>query len=248
MIDLHIERTLQSDARSFSLQIHLTSDVPRIALYGSSGAGKSLTVAAIAGLLTPEQGHIIVGGTTFFDSTSKINLTVQQRRVAYLAQDYGLFSHLTVGQNIAFGLSRGWRNPGRRASLPDPIEQWVEVFELKAVLHSYPDELSGGQKQRVALARAIATQPRLLVLDEPFAALDLPLRSRLRADLAALQVKLGIPSILITHDPADAAVLADQVYRMRQGRVIGNCTPQALLASAGSAQHDGRRFEDGVDL
>lgn len=231
MFDFQIERTVRAEQHEFHLNIQLTSSDSHIALYGPSGSGKSLTVRAIAGLLTPEQGSITINNTVFFDSRSDINLSPQQRRVGYLAQDYGLFPHLTVNQNIAFGLKTGWRNATRRFKLPKASRHWVEVFELDAILHSYPDEISGGQKQRVALARALVTDPTVLVLDEPLAALDIPLRKKMREELAELQTRLSIPSIVITHDPQDAAALATRVFRIDRGRVIGDCSPLALLTA-----------------
>lgn len=231
MINLHIERTVHAGQRQFKLEVHLTSSAPRIALYGPSGAGKSLTVRTIAGLLKPDCGSIVVNGVVLFDSDDGVNLSPQERRVGYLAQDYGLFPHLTVSQNIGFGLHRGWRNMRRKDPLPEIAWRWIKVFELEPILHSYPVEISGGQKQRVALARALVTQPNVLILDEPLAALDMPMRSKMRTELASMQKHLDIPSILITHDPYDAAVLADQVYRIHNGRIIGDCLPDALLAS-----------------
>lgn len=235
MIDLQIQRTVCSDQREFQLDIHLTSSDSHIALFGPSGSGKSLTVRAIAGLLTPAQGRIVINNTVFFDAETGVNLSPQERRVGYLAQDYGLFPHLTVNQNIAFGLKAGWRNAGRRFQLPKASKHWVDVFELEPILHSYPDEISGGQKQRVALARTLVTDPTVLILDEPLAALDIPLRKKMREELAELQTRLDIPSILITHDPQDASVLTKQVFRIDHGRVIGSCLPLALLAPSQDA-------------
>lgn len=228
-IDLHIQRTLNARERDFNLDIRLTSEASRIALFGPSGAGKSLTVAAIAGLLTPDRGKIVISQTVLFDSVGHVNLTPQQRRVGYLTQDYSLFPHLTVRQNIAFGLNRGWRNPGRRVALPSKASRWVDAFELAPVLGHYPSELSGGQKQRVALARVLVTDPNVLILDEPLAALDLTLRQKMRTELATLQASIGIPSILITHDPCDAQVLADRVYHIQHGNIVGECAPGMLV-------------------
>lgn len=233
MISLHIKREVAAGARRFELDVRIESGARRIALFGPSGAGKSLTLRAMAGLMRPDAGYIRVGGVTLFDSERDICLAPRERKLGYLQQDYGLFPHLTVAQNIAFGLRKGWLNP-RGGALPGSAQRWVESFELNAILHSYPAEISGGQQQRVALARALAVQPRLLLLDEPLSALDVGLRSRMREELAALQGKLDIPTILITHDPDDALVLADQVFRIQDGRVVGDCRardlPQRLLA------------------
>lgn len=228
MIRLDIHRKLSAGSRHFELNVQLESSATRIALFGPSGAGKSLTINAIAGLLRPDRGHISVNDTILFDSEQGVFLTSQQRRLGYLQQDYGLFPHLTVAQNIVFGLSKGWLNPRARA-LPDSAQRWVESFELGPILSSYPSEISGGQKQRVALARALAVKPRLMLLDEPLAALDAGLRHRMRDELALLQERLDIPTILITHDPADVEKLADQVFRIRDGRIEQACSPTELI-------------------
>lgn len=226
IIDVSVQRLLKSGQREFFLDINLQSRSKRIALLGPSGSGKTLTVHAIAGLLRPDQGHIRVNGHCFFDASQGICLPAQQRNLAYLLQDYGLFPHLNVAQNIGFGLRKGWVNMGRKAKLPKDILRWVDAFELEAILASYPHEISGGQKQRVALARALATKPELLLLDEPLAALDIGLRQKMRTELAVLQQQLSIPTILITHDIEDSVVLADEIYQIDHGKIVGQGSPQ----------------------
>lgn len=226
-VSIHIKRSLSSATRQFELDIQLESQAQRIALFGPSGSGKTLTIQAVSGLMTPDQGSIVVNDTLLFCSQKGVNLSPQQRHLAYLLQDYGLFPHLTVAQNISFGLRKGWLNPSKKW-VPAQAKKWIDAFELTPILGNYPGEISGGQKQRTALARALAVNPSMLLLDEPLAALDINLRVKMRQELSALQKRLGIPSIIITHDPEDAIVLADEVYRIADGRIVGRCTPAEL--------------------
>lgn len=217
-LDIDIYKTLHAGKRSFALNVQLQSNSQRIVIYGPSGAGKSLTLKAIAGLLTPERGHIRLNGHTVFDREAGVDLAPQARRVGYLFQDYALFPHLNVRQNIAFGLSRRWFNP-RVRERHDKVEHWIRTFGLEAMAHQLPDDLSGGQRQRVALARAIIAEPQALLLDEPFAALDPSLRNTMRRELSDLQQLLQIPMVLITHDQQDVQTFGDHVVELRDGEL-----------------------------
>lgn len=217
-IEINIRKHLQADERSFNLDIALRTDSNRVVLYGPSGAGKSLTLQAIAGLLTPDQGVIRLQKNTLFDSNAAICLAPQRRNVAYLFQDYALFPHLTVVQNVAFGLRSGSFKLRRPHDHP-AVQKWLTSFELSATANSYPHQLSGGQRQRVALARALVLEPDILLLDEPFSALDLTLRERMRRELSELQRRLSVPMMVITHDPADLALLGDEIFEIRNGRI-----------------------------
>ena len=217
-VELQIQKKLRAGDRVFDLDIAFASDSERIVLYGPSGSGKSLTLKAMAGLMTPDAGHIRLDGRTLFDAGQQVNLRPQQRNVAYLFQDYALFPHLTVAQNIAFGLARGCVNLRRPATHP-AVQKWIAAFGLQAIAGSHPAQISGGQRQRVALARALVSEPDILLLDEPFAALDLSLREHMRRELAELQRELGVHMLLITHDPADVETLGDEVFEVRDGRI-----------------------------
>ena len=227
VIDVDIRRTLAGPHRPFSLDVRFRAEHARIVLYGPSGSGKSLTLRAIAGLVTPDHGSILVHGQTWFDAEQRICLPAPARRVGYLFQDYALFPHLTVGQNVAFGLGAGWRNPSRR-SLPESARRWLEALELDGLTDRYPWQISGGQQQRVALARALAPHPQLLLLDEPFAALDPPLRARMREHLLALQSRLGLQMLMITHDPSDVEALGEYVLEIRDGRIHGDARTSGI--------------------
>ncbi|MDR7050895.1 molybdate transport system ATP-binding protein [Duganella sp. 3397] len=218
VINVDIRKTLRSGDRVFELEARFASASNRVVIYGPSGAGKSQLLKAVAGLMTPDHGRIDLAGRCLFDAGAGVDISPQQRRVAYLFQDYALFPHLNVRQNIAFGLQRGWRNPLAGVDV-EAVRYWLAAFELDHVAQQLPHQLSGGQRQRVALARALAPQPGALLLDEPFAALDPGLRERMRAELDALQRRLAIPMILITHDPEDVRAFGEHVLRMDHGRL-----------------------------
>lgn len=218
-LDIDIRKTMRADKQTFLLAARFRSTSQRIVILGPSGAGKSLMLKTVAGLLTPDAGHIRLGATTLFDSASKVNLAPQQRHVAYLFQDYALFPQLNVRQNVGFGLAQGWLNP-RRDVQHKAIDYWLDAFELRSVAQLFPSELSGGQRQRTALARALVSQPQALLLDEPFAALDTTLRVTMREELDALQRQLRVPIVLITHDAEDARVFGEHVLQMRDGAIV----------------------------
>ena len=217
--DVELHRVLVHDHTRFVLDAAFASDAPRLVLYGPSGAGKTQTLKMIAGIARPDSGRVAVAGRTLYDSAAGMCLSPQERRLAYVFQDYALFPHLTVRQNIASGLRRGWLNPTRSFS-DAAVERWIAAFHLESIAGHYPHQLSGGQRQRTALARALVINPTALLLDEPFAALDKALRQRLRQELKELQEQLRIPLLLITHDDEDLRLLANDVVHLQGGRVV----------------------------
>lgn len=218
MIEVDIEMQVADRHRRFEARMAFASAAPVTALYGPSGAGKSLTLQALAGLLRPRRGRVVLGGECVFDSAQGLDLPPPQRRVGYLFQHYALFPHLSVWQNVAFGLSTWWRGP--TAAQRDRVAELLASFGLDGLAHSRPSTLSGGQQQRVALARALACQPRVLLLDEPFAALNPMLRDELRAELARVVRERQVPVLMITHDLDDVLALAQVAVRVEAGRVV----------------------------
>ncbi|WP_369038959.1 ATP-binding cassette domain-containing protein [Stenotrophomonas maltophilia] len=219
-LDLRVQRRLQAAGQTFVLDVALQCTQRQVVLFGPSGAGKSLTLKAVAGLLQPAQGHVRLQGQTLFDAATAVDLPPQRRRLGYVFQDYALFPHLSVRQNVAFGLQRGWLNPRQGARI-EAVEQWLQAFRIDHVGDLLPAQVSGGQRQRTALARAMVTRPQALLLDEPFAALDHDLRQHLRQELESVLDRTGIPLLLISHDPQDVAVFGQQVAHVVDGRIVG---------------------------
>jgi molybdate transport system ATP-binding protein len=182
-------------------------------LFGPSGSGKTTILRCLAGLDQPQEGTIRFGDEVWFDAATGVNRTPQQRRLAYVSQDYGLFPHLNVDQNIRFGMDSDRRRSAER------VEAILRRVHLEGMASRLPAQLSGGERQRVALARALARNPRLILLDEPLAALDLPLRDPMRQELRQFLRSLDVPSVVVTHDRVDALTLGDRMAVLSGGHV-----------------------------
>jgi molybdate transport system ATP-binding protein len=207
----------------FSLDVEWTAGEGVAALFGPSGAGKTLTLQCLAGLLEPDAGRIVVDGRVLFDAEAGIDLPPQRRQIGYVFQGYALFPHLSVAENIGFGLRDRGRAEGRRRTAEVIARMGLEGLEARR-----PHELSGGQRQRVALGRALAPDPALLLLDEPLSALDATLRQSLRDDLRRILAEWGTAAVLVTHDFTEAYRLGDRIVVYENGRVI-QAAPRAEL-------------------
>ncbi len=192
-------------------------------LFGPSGAGKSLTLKMIAGLFRPDSGHVISAGYPYFDSTRNINIPPQKRHCGYVFQDLALFPHMTVRENILYG-AKGLEHD-EAASRCDEL---ISHFQINSIRNSIPSEISGGQKQRVAFARALIRRPEMLLLDEPFSALDTMLRIEMRAFLKDMRSEFNMPVILVTHDIVEARELADKIIVYSNGKVVQTGAPDEI--------------------
>jgi len=212
---LHV--SLAHPLRSFRLTLELEVGAETVALVGPSGAGKTSVLRAIAGLLRPKQGRIALGRDVWLDGEAGIDVPPERRSVGLVFQEYALFPHMTVAENVAYG--------GRGRA-----EELLELLDIASLRAVRPGELSGGERQRVALARALARDPDVLLLDEPLAALDSHTRARVRAELGDLLARLGLPTLLVTHDFQDAAALAERVGVIVDGRIVQVGSPAELIA------------------
>ncbi len=208
----------------FTLDVAWEADDPVVVLFGPSGAGKTLTLQCLAGLVKPDRGRIALNGRVLFEGATETNLPPRSRRLGYVFQGYALFPHLTVEENVQFGLK------GRpRAERRERARLVLERLALTGLEGRYPRELSGGQQQRVALGRALAPDPDLLLLDEPLSALDAPLRRQLREELGLVIREWGKATVLVTHDLAEAYQLADRIVVYEGGQVLQAAPKSELL-------------------
>ena len=201
-----------------------------LAVVGPSGGGKTTLLRMIAGLTKPENGVINCGNEIWFDKTQSISLSSQQRHLGYVPQHFGLFPHLTALENVISGLD----HLPKAFRIPQALD-WLEKVNLKGMPDRLPSQLSGGQKQRVALARALAREPKVLLLDEPFSAVDRETRERLYLELAKLKSQLLIPVIMVTHDLNEALLLADKMLLISHGEMLQQGNPFEVLTKPRNA-------------
>jgi len=223
MIAARIRKRLPPGPESagFSLEIDLQTGAGITVLFGSSGAGKTLTLDSIAGFVRPEEGRIMLDDQILFDAESRVHLPPQARRCGYVFQNYALFPHMTLRQNLEFAAERLPRLERHRK-----VTEMIDRFHLSDVSGRRPHQLSGGQKQRCSIARALIGSPRALLLDEPARGLDAPLRTELYAVLRQVRVDFGTPILLVTHDFNECFELAEEMVVVKDGRVVQTGPPK----------------------
>ena len=213
----------ESDSQ-FTLEVQLAVAGGFTILFGASGAGKSTLLDCIAGLQTPDGGTIAIGETILFDSQSRVNLPPSRRSVAYLLQSLALFPHMTVEQNVQYGLA-SLNKADRDARSGDVLES----FRISSLVQRRPNEISAGERQRVALARALVTRPRVLLLDEPLTALDAVTKGRILDDLRAWNRRHRIPILYVTHDREEVFALGESAIVLEEGRIVAQGSPHEVL-------------------
>ncbi len=213
-LSFHLKKHFPSRSGGFSIDIRLSAEENMTVLFGPSGAGKSLVLNMLSGIVRPDQGFVRIKEREVFNSETGINIPIRDRKIGYLFQDYALFPHMTVFENIAYGINSLPKN-----KIKTKVEDLLDLMRISGLEHRFPKELSGGQKQRAALARTLATEPRILLLDEPFSALDYQVREKLRADLLRIHQKYPITTFFVTHDLEEAFVMGDNIAIINNGRL-----------------------------
>lgn len=232
MLSVQIRKQFPANgATPFILDVHATFAPGFTVLFGPSGAGKSTLLDCIAGLLQPDSGEMRLGKDVLFDSARRISLSPQRRQLAYVFQSLALFPHLSVEQNILYGLTKLAVAEQRRR-----LETIAAAFHIGNLLQRRPAELSGGEKQRVAVARALVTRPRILLLDEPLTGLDASLRRAILEDLRAWNAANGIPILYVTHNREEVDAIGEQVLTLANGRVQESGAPRAVLDAPRSVE------------
>jgi molybdate transport system ATP-binding protein len=219
MTTLHVDVGLGGKPERRALDVAFEVPPGVTVLFGPSGAGKTRTLACIAGLVRPDRGRIVLGGTSWFDARlpRRDDLPIHERRVAYVFQSLALFPHMTAAENVAYGLPSSLSRDERRESAIELLAR----MHVRQLADRRPQTFSGGESQRVALARALAIRPRVVLLDEPFSALDAAVKEALLREIGAVLREQAVPTILVTHHPAEAEILGERVVFLEAGRVKG---------------------------
>lgn len=223
-LEIRIRKRFANPEGSFLLNVHFRALAGFTIVFGASGAGKTTLLDCIAGLAEPEEGRIAIGGEPAYDSETKRNLPAWQRKIGYVLQDLALFPHLTVEQNVGYGLQR--LGPKDRQMRSREI---LNAFRIGHLHDRKPAQISGGERQRVALARALVTEPRVLLLDEPLAALDRPTRSEIIADLRRWNQHYRVPILFVTHSAEEVFALGEEVIVLDAGKIVAQGRPNEVM-------------------
>jgi molybdate transport system ATP-binding protein len=223
-----LEASLRKRLGPFELDLSLAVDGRAVAIAGPNGAGKTSALLALLGIVRPDAGQVRLGGRTLFDAGARIDLPTEERGIAYVPQDYALFPHLTAAGNVEFAL--GCAGPSPAAPRREQARALLDRLGVLGSADRRPAALSGGERQRVALARALAREPRALLFDEPFAALDAGARGEVRRFLRERLADLALPAVVVTHDRADVEALGIPVLVLEGGRVVQRGTLAELEA------------------
>jgi molybdate transport system ATP-binding protein len=223
-LEVRIRKRFLNPEGSFILNVHFRALAGFTILFGASGAGKTTLLDCIAGLSDPDDGRIAIGGIDLYDSAKKCNVAAWKRHIGYVHQDLALFPHLTVEENIAYGL-RALRAAERQSR----SRRMLEAFRIDRLRDRRPAQISGGERQRVALARALVTEPRVLLLDEPLAALDRPTKSSLVGDLRKWNQDHRVPILFVTHNGEEVFALGDEVIMLDAGRIVAQGQPHEVM-------------------
>jgi molybdate transport system ATP-binding protein len=210
--------------KAFVLDVSFEMENELVVLFGPSGSGKTTLFKCISGIVEPDDGKIVMGSKVYYDKEKKINLSIQKRHLGYVFQNYTLFPHMSVRKNIECGL-KGWEKETKEKR----VMEVLDLLHIEELETRYPPQLSGGQKQRVALARAIAPKPEILLLDEPFSALDIAIRTEIAEKIKNLRIKIGIPLLFITHNLEEAFLLADKILVLYEGKAQQFGTPEEIF-------------------
>lgn len=209
ILDVDIQKKLEF----FELDIKFTVGNGLLAIQGMSGSGKTTILNCISGIKTADKGHIRLNNKIFFSSNDNINMKIKDRNVGYVFQNYALFPHMTVKENILFGVDK------KHINYEKEMSYITDMMKIRHLMDKYPSEISGGEKQRVAFARAMIIRPDILLLDEPFSALDEDLKEDIYKDLLNIKKSQNIPIILITHNKNEAKILADKIIYIHNGKI-----------------------------
>jgi molybdate transport system ATP-binding protein len=217
MISLNIQKRLHAAEGSMLLSVAIeVRQGELVTLYGASGSGKTSILRMLAGLMKPDAGHIKVKEQWWYAAEPPVWVSPQERKLGFVFQDYALFPHMSVEQNLEFALAKGQDR--------SVVAELLAIMELEALRHKRPNTLSGGQQQRVALARALVGRPRILLLDEPLSALDYAMRLKLQDYILQVHKRFALTTILVSHDPGEVIRLSDRIYELGEGRILRAAT------------------------